>query len=111
MLTPGKLYVGTGLSLTTSFRNSSGTLFDPTTVTFETFSPCGARVTYVYNTDAEITKTATGRYAAAIEPDEVGRWRFRWLTTGTTFATEGDFLIQESPFAESNWPCCDYPIF
>jgi hypothetical protein len=108
MLTPGKLYVGTSVRLTVSFRDSDGALVDPDAVTFRTFSPCGTQASYVYETDAEVTRTSEGRYVAEIEPDEVGRWRFGWLTETPTFATEGDFLIQDSPFANSCWPCCDY---
>jgi hypothetical protein len=108
MLAPGKNYVETTLRLTATFRDSSGDLVDPTTVTFETYSPCGNLTTYVYNTDSEVTRSAAGRYAAEIEPDEVGRWRFRWKTTTPGHTDEGDFLIQDSPFAPNTWPCCDY---
>jgi len=105
MLPPGKLYVDSELRLTTKFRDSDGALIDPDTVTFETFSPCGERVSYVYTTDVEVTRLSAGSYAADIVPDESGRWRFRWLTTEPTSAIEGDFLVQESPFADS---CDDY---
>ncbi len=110
MLTPGRLYVGTSLRLRIAFRDENGVLIDPDTVTFETYSPCGSRRTYVYETDAEVTQIATGRYAADIVPEEPGRWRFRWLSTGEgeAIAEEGDFLIQDSPFADATWPCCDY---
>lgn len=110
MLTPGKLYVNTVLRLNAAFRDASGNLIDPATVKFKTYSPCGMKRSYTYLTDAEVTKISTGRYAADIQPDETGRWRWHWETTGTgtTIAEEGDFLIQESPFAPNRWPCDDY---
>lgn len=106
-LTPGRLYADTTLQITTAFRDADGVLVDPTTVTFETISPCGGTASYVYGTDDEVTKSATGRYAAEIVPDEPGRWFYRWVTTGsgTAIVIEGDFLIQDSPFAQNSlWP-------
>lgn len=111
MLTPGKIYVNTGLRLTEIFRDLDGDLVDPSTVTFKTFSPCCVQHSYVYGTDSEVIRVSAGKYAADIQPDEVGRWRWRWETTGTgtLFAVEGDFLIQDSPFAPwSSAGCCDY---
>jgi len=105
MLAPRMLYVDGELRLTATFRDQDNVLIDPDTVTFETFSPCGERVSYVYTTDVEVTRLSSGSYAADIVPDESGRWRFRWLTTEPTSAIEGDFLVQESPFADS---CGDY---
>jgi hypothetical protein len=110
MLTPGRLYPNTSLRLTIAFRDDDGVLVDPTTVTFKTFDPCCNFVEYVYGTDSEITKLATGRYAADIVPGVSGRWCYVWQTTGagTTLATEGDFLVQESPWSADVFGCCDY---
>lgn len=109
MLAPGKLYVNTTLRLTTAFRDQNGVLVDPVTVRFKTRSPCCTERTYVYLTNAEVSKISTGRYAAEIQPDETGRWHFRWETVTPTFATEGDFLIQDSRFSPwSNSFCNDY---
>jgi hypothetical protein len=102
---PGKNYVDGTVRLRVRFRDDDLVLTNPTTVTFTTWSPCGTETAYVYGTDAEITRPATGKYQAAIEPDEVGRWRYRWTTTGDILATEGDFLIQDSVFAD---PVYDY---
>lgn len=108
MLTPGKIYVGTGLQFRIAFRDEDGDLADPTTVTFETCNPCGDRATYVYGTDDEITQVSTGIYTADIEPGRSGRWRYRWLTTEPAFAKEDDFLVQDSPFADDCGHCGDY---
>lgn len=99
MLAPGRLYIDGELRLTATFRDEDAALVDPDTVTFETYSPCNVRTTYVYTTDEEVTRLSAGSYAADITPDEAGRWRFRWVTTEPGSAIEGDFLVQESPFA------------
>ena len=103
MLTPGRLYPGTAIRLTTTLRDQNGNLVDPDTVTFQTYSPCKTEGRYVYGTDAEVTRLSMGSYAVDIAPAESGRWRYRWITTGTgtTVALEGNFLIQESPWAEN----------
>ena len=104
MLAPGKYYPETTLQIEVSFTDEDGVAVDPSTVTFETMSPCWVRQTYVYGTDNEITKPATGNYVAEISPGEAGRWNYRWVTTGsgTALVTEGDFLIQDSRFV--TWP-------
>lgn len=105
MLYPGKIWPGTTLRLTVSFTDEDGDAVDPATVTFSTATPSGRVTSYVYGTDAEVGKSAVGSYYADIVPDQSGRWQFRWLTTGTgtALATEGDFVVQASPFA-GTWP-------
>jgi hypothetical protein len=100
MLAPGKIYIGTQLRLEGCFEDSSGSLVDPDTIKFLTYSPSGAKATYTFGTDSEVAKVSTGIFAADIEPDEAGRWHYRWKTTGTgtTIAFEGSFLVQESAF-------------
>lgn len=100
MLEPGKKYVNTSLRLTVTFVDSDGDPVDPDTVTFKTCSPCRQTASYVYDTDDEVGRSGVGLYYADIVPDKAGRWFFRWETTGagTSLATEGDFLIQSSPF-------------
>ena len=98
--TPGKYYVNTVVRLTVNFEEDDGDDVDPTTVTFKTMSPSWVETSYVYGTDDEVQKASVGNYTADVTPDEAGRWRFRWETTGTgtTIAVEGDFLVQYSAF-------------
>lgn len=100
VMRPGRLYVNTLVRLEANFRNDEGTDVDPTTVAIRVLSPSKVETTYTYGTDAEVTKSSVGDYAADITPDESGRWHFRWQTTGsgTTLAFEGDFIVQASPF-------------
>lgn len=105
MLYPGKIWPETTLRITVSFTDENGDVVDPATVTFSTYTPSGTATSYVYGTDAEVGKSSTGNYYADIVPGESGRWRFRWVTTGTgtALATEGNFAVQASPFA-GDWP-------
>lgn len=100
MLAPGKIYVDGVINITATFTDADGIAVNPTTVTFKTMSPCRTETDYVYATDAEITRPATGYYIAQIQPGEAGVWFFRWQSTGvgTTVATEGRFNVQCSPF-------------
>lgn len=106
-IAPGKHYVNSPITLTVNLTDDSGNDYDPTTVTFKTHDPFGSELTYVYGTDAAVTKTSVGDYSASVTPDSAGRWRFRWQTTGGVIATEGDFLVQDSAFYA--WNCfADY---
>jgi hypothetical protein len=102
-LAPGKYYVNTVMRLTSHFENDAGTDVDPSTVTFKLRSPSGVETSLVYGTDSDIGKSSVGDYYADFTPDEAGRWFYRWESTGTgtTIATEGNFLIQYSPFYDT----------
>jgi hypothetical protein len=102
MQTPGKKYAGTVIRETVTFTNAAGTAVDPDTVTFKTCSPSGQKASYVYLTDSNVGKSATGSYYADFTPDKTGRWFYQWSTTGdgTTVVEEGDVLIQSSPFLD-----------
>lgn len=70
--------VGDRVEITTStvFQNAAGTPFDPDTVTFEVKDPAGTTTSYVYGTDAEVTKNGTGDYSCTIDVDTAGTWRY-----------------------------------
>lgn len=71
----------------------SGTLTDPTTVTFKYKKPGLTTVTtLVYGTDAALVKDAVGQYHADIITDKNGEWQFRFEGTGTCTA------VEEQPF-------------
>lgn len=102
MLAPGRIYPGAVLAITASFAAEDDSAIDPDTVTFKTFSPCYGVTSYVYGTDAEVIRTGIGVYRAEFSPDRAGRWHYRWETTGTGAVTvsEGDFIVQYSPFVD-----------
>ena len=100
MLAPGKIWPGSQLDITISFKDGNGTPVDPDTVTFKLMSSEWSERSYTYGADSEISKQSVGNYTARITPDRAGRWHYRWETTGdgTTLASEGDFLVQRAPF-------------
>lgn len=70
---------GDRVEITTStvFQDADGTAFDPQVVRFKVKSPGGTTVTYVYGTDSEVTKSATGDYTCTIDVDTAGVWTYR----------------------------------
>lgn len=110
MLAPGKIYAGSQVDIPVNFQNSAGTDVDPSTVTCTTMAPTGTEATYTYGTDSELTKQSTGDYTLRITATTPGRWRYRWLTTGsgTTVALEGSFVVQASAFVDDAYALRDY---
>jgi len=92
---PGQL-----VSITTNpgFKNSSGVLTDPTTVTLRWRDPHGVETVWVYGTDPEITRTSAGIYASEILGDITGTYVFRWEGDGSVTAADEDSFIVESLF-------------
>lgn len=67
---------------TTPFQDTAGDAFDPDTVTFSVKTPGTAAVDYVYGTDANVTKLATGDFACDLDTETEGTWYYH--VTGTT---------------------------
>lgn len=107
MLTPGKIWPGTTMTLTAQFTDDSGVLSNPTTVVFKTYGPDKRIKTYTYGVDSNMTRPSTGNYQATFVPDQGGRWRIRWETTGGVLVTEDDFIVKDSAFIDSP-PLWDY---
>lgn len=84
------LHVGALAELTSVARDHDGDLTDPDTIEIDVFPPSAILTgdtpdeptTYVYGTDAELTRVEIGVYRLAFTPDEAGGWRYRWRTTG-----------------------------
>lgn len=104
-IAPGKNFVNGPVRVGIHFEREDGSDVDPATVRLKTMSPSGAETTYAYGTDDEVVQVDTGDYYADLTPDEAGRWRYRWYTTGvnTTAVLENDFVVQDSAFYDS-WP-------
>lgn len=69
----------------------SGTATDPTTVTLKVQDPSGNEDTYTYAL-SQVTKSAVGIYYKDLALDEVGRWFYAWVGTGTVAAGDEDYL-------------------
>jgi hypothetical protein len=107
MITPGKIYPGTTMSLTAAFTDANGAPADPATVVFKTYSPWGIISTYTYGTDDNVSKVSTGNYAASFIADHSGRWRTRWEGTdaiGNVIVIEDNFNVQRSRFEDDCIP-------
>ena len=63
---------------------------DPTTITF-TLIGNGETVSYVYGTDAEITRSGVGVYNVDYSFVESGYYRYSFIGTGDCEATDADF--------------------
>lgn len=99
-LYPGRRYVGDTVRLAVNWQNEDGTDLDPATdVTLTTFSPSGTETEYTYS-DNDITRESAGDYYIEVEPDQSGRWHYRWEATGlgTNRVIEGSFVIQSTVF-------------
>lgn len=73
-----------------TFTDSDGAVTDPTAVFFQFLEPGAAIVSYEYGTDAELVKDSTGVYYVLLDADTVGRWLFRFYSTGTGQAAAED---------------------
>jgi hypothetical protein len=73
---------------TPGFKNASGVLTDPTTITLRWRVAGGAETAWVFGVDAEIVKDSTGVYHADIPIALPGLHYFRWEGTGTVVAAE-----------------------
>lgn len=86
--------------LTATFKNSSGTVTDPTTIKVKYKTPAGVETTKTYVTDAEVVRSSTGIYYIDLTLTQTGRWHYRWEGTGTIIATsEASLDVDASQFA------------
>ncbi len=97
-----RIYANTEITLTGTFKNSAGTLTDPTTVTFEYRHECESAWTSV-----TAVQQSTGVYDATVTPKYAGLLFIRWKGTGTVPVTKEDTLLIEATRDASN-PTTDY---
>ena len=84
---------------TASFTTSAGVATNPTAVRFQVRTPAGDTTEYVYGTDAEVVRPATGSYYVDVNASEAGTWRYRFYSTGTgQAADESAFRVKDSWF-------------
>lgn len=78
-----------------TFKNSAGSAVDPGTVRFKFRTPAGAETTYTYPSSPQLIRDSTGVYHVDIDANLIGRWVFRWESTGVgQAAAEGQFLAK-----------------
>lgn len=94
-------HIGDVVRVSAEFTDADGEYLDPTDVYFQAMKPDGTLAAdYEYGVDAEIVRTAVGRFYCDVSVDTTGLWRRRWWSTGTgAAADEGKFLVKESAFS------------
>lgn len=94
------IYVGAKYGLTVKVKSVTGALVDPLSITAHVRNNVTEK-TYVYGTDAELTRTSAGVYQLAIDIDTPDEWRVAFATfapTGVeTFDFEADSTIIDDP--------------
>jgi VCBS repeat-containing protein len=81
---------GQAVRLTGTFRDITGTLANPTTVTLTVARPDGTNPA-----TAPLTSVSTGVYAFDLTLDAEGTWAYRWAGTGAVVAaTEGAMYVR-----------------
>lgn len=87
--------IGDVATLSATFTNAAGTATDPDTVTVTVREPDGTLEVYVYGTDPEVVKDATGRYSFDQECTVAGTWFYSFVGTGAVAtAEEGTFSVR-----------------
>jgi hypothetical protein len=83
-------------------QNSTGAVFDPSTVKVSVRRPSGKVNTYTYGTHAEVIKEGTGLYYLDVTANTPGRWTYRWFGEGASkAANEEQFDVRKHIAVES----------
>jgi hypothetical protein len=97
--------VGTRVLINATFTNTAGALFDPAALSFalshvSAVTGIVTLQTYVYPTDAQIVRTATGKYYFALLLTEAGSWLYRWSSTALNeeLVVEGTVMATAKAF-------------
>ena len=86
--------IGDIVRVSVEFKNLTGTLTDPTTVTLKYRDPSGVLTDWTV-TAGEIVKDGVGLYHADVSPTVAGIWAYRFVGVGTLQAAEeGTFLVK-----------------
>jgi len=92
---------GQKITLEATFKNSGGTVVDPAVVRVHHRTPVGVSTTYVFGTDAELTKISTGiyRYSILTNDDSLeGIHIYRWDDNGENAIDDNTVVVLPSIF-------------
>jgi hypothetical protein len=94
---PDQLYeYGSSPVLTDTVRNAAGTIVDPATLRFRFKNPAGTITTYIYGTDAQLVRSATGVYYVQLLCESAGFWSWEYKATTPDCVLQGRFKIKDS---------------
>lgn len=83
------------------FTDVDGNIADPSEVRIRWRVGSGPSTVWIYGTDSEVVKIATGSYRADIEIKQVGRYYFRWEGEGGVTAAEESYFDSGGTFGDS----------
>lgn len=88
-------FIGMQRKLRVTFKDSGGTVTDPTTITFTMKDGAGTLTSKVHVTDAEVIKESTGIYHLLYTIIVAGRHNWGWKGTGSLIAArQTSFKVQ-----------------
>lgn len=89
--------IGQSARFEITWKNLSGDIADPSTVTFAYNINGGPVTRLVFGTAIEVLKTAIGKYRVDLSLNTAGSWWWRWEATGTvTDAVEDTLPVRRS---------------
>lgn len=85
--------VGDVARISANFQQASVDV-DPTTVSLTVVAPDATSTTYTY-AGATVTKASVGDYYVDVALSAAGKWKYRWVSTGTgASAAEGYLMVR-----------------
>ncbi len=87
--------VGSLVQVSATFKNSAGTLANPSVVTLVYADPTGLKTTIA---QSSLTNSSTGVWAYSVDTTaKPGRWLYRFTGTGTVQAAgDSQFIVTDS---------------
>jgi hypothetical protein len=89
--------VGDLVRCTGTFRDSTGTLVDPTAVFFRVREPGEETIEYQYTVGPMVVRVSTGIYRADVDVTSSGTWRYGFHSTGNGQAADrNEFVVERT---------------
>jgi hypothetical protein len=85
--------IGETVRSAAEIKNILGQYTDPATLIFTVVDPSGNEAAYTYGVDADVIKSAIGRYYVETVADEAGQWYYSFKSTSPSGYGEGTFNV------------------
>lgn len=92
---------GQDVTIGATFNDANGDPVDPSTsITVKHRSPAGVTTTWIYLTDAEVTRVSQGVYEADVPTGIGGSWPYEWtgVSAANTIRAAAHFVEKDSTF-------------